>query len=128
MGKILGDSLYLLKTKPYWTLYKKYDKRSLTVILSTKVKFLLPLSLFIWLGGGGGGLSDSEAWRDVTPVVQCVPDPLELLALVGVWQGDDIFPPLLLLCRAARAASSPVDWNQTFTYLTSICTSVLIHC
>lgn len=76
---------------------------------------------------GGGGLSDSEAWRDVTPVVQCVPDPLELLALVGVWQGDDIFPLLLLLCRAARAASSPVDWNQTFTYLTSICTSVLIH-
>lgn len=72
-------------------------------------------------------MSDSEAWRDVTPVVQCVPDPLELLALVGVWQGDDIFPPLLLLCRAARAASSPVDWNQTFTYLTSICTSVLIH-
>lgn len=68
MGKILGDSLYLLKIKFYWIFYKKYDKRSLIVILLIKVKFLLFLLFFIWLGGGGG-LLDSEVWRDVILVV-----------------------------------------------------------
>lgn len=67
MGKILGDSLYLLKIKFYWIFYKKYDKRGLIVILLIKVKFLLFLLFFIWLGGGG--LLDSEVWRDVILVV-----------------------------------------------------------
>ena len=56
-----------------------------------------------------------------------LPDPvLELLALVGVWQGDDILPPLLLLCRAARAARSPVEWNQIVIDSLSKCTPAYI--